>query len=85
MKIINVSMIAVALMTAGATAAFARGGAHFGSQASDSAVNSYASAQPVASEPTITSAVQVRQYPGLDQQSAAVLRLEEAGDAASEK
>lgn len=84
MKIINVSMIAVALMTAGATAAFARGGVHTG-PAAEGAVNSYMSTQAYDSTPSITSGVVVHQYPSLDQQSAAVLRLEEVGDANSAK
>jgi hypothetical protein len=84
MKIVNVSMIAVALLTAGATTAFARGGVHTGVPA-ESAMNSYVAAQSAASNPTITSGVVVRQYPALDQQSAAVLRLDEIGDANSSK
>lgn len=84
MKIVNVSMIAVALLTAGATAAFARGGVHTGATA-DSAMNSYVSARAADSTPVITSGVVVQQYPTLDQQSAAVLRLDEIGDANSSK
>lgn len=79
MKIVNVSMIAVALLSAGATTAFARGGAHTGVPA-EATQNNYVAAQHVASAPTITTGAEFRQYPTLDQQSAAVLRLEESRD-----
>lgn len=77
MKILNISMIALALATAGASTAFARGGVHTGTPLSSDAVDSYT----VTRSDRSAGQVVINPNSSVDQQSAAVLKLEEYKDA----
>jgi hypothetical protein len=77
MKILNISMIALALATAGASTAFARGGEHIGNPLSSGAVDTYT----VVRADRSAGQVVINPNAGIDQQSAAVLNIEESKDA----